>query len=338
MRTTYDIVTAYRQVPRPVRVSRPYSRYATSLLEFFVQHRTALAAHVQRVFPTVFRTDRATRMHLQTLVARKELGILRGLGTAQPNAYVLTERGLRAYRDRTATNGVAHTPHRRRRPSGGHVLHELLVTEAAIAVMEAVRLRPDLRLLWEERFGFVGQAAFRSLIPDYGFLLGHAQGRLVCLVEVSSGEESPVRLGEKLTAYGAWAASTDAQEFLMDLYRTHGAQSPRPQFRLLFIVQDRRLGHDETRLRQLLRASSALSRDMRHRLWATTVTELAASRSFDAPIWVRAKHIDLAATTAKRPVLNALPRHRLFPSSVEGSSHVAPLADHPDRVGLSARG
>lgn len=70
-RRTYDLIAPSRPQPRSKsRSSRRYSRHATSILMFFQYHRIALASHVQRQFPDLFQTDRSTRMHLQTLVAR----------------------------------------------------------------------------------------------------------------------------------------------------------------------------------------------------------------------------------------------------------------------------
>jgi protein involved in plasmid replication-relaxation len=326
---------------------RPPSPYAHDILAFFVRHRTALASHVQRQFADRLHTDRTTRWNLQRLVASKCLAVVRR-SFADPNAYTITANGWRAYHGGNGLPAAARPP--KRRPAlSSHLTHELLITEFATGLTEGVRRRSDLTVPWEDRFGFIGLPAFRTLVPDYGFLLKHAQGLLACFVEVSSGEESPTRLRQKLEAYAAWAAGSDAQTFLTDLYRQHGAREPRPHFRLLFVVQDRRSGNDTTRLRQLLREAMALPRSLRERLWATTVADLAAERSMDAPVWVRARdvqpHHEAWGTLTPRERIRSfaaafatLPRHRLFPSSVEGSSHVAPLADHPDRVGLSARG
>ncbi len=205
-----------------------------------------------------------------------------------------------------------------------------------MSLAEAVRTRSDLAIPWQERFGFIHHAAFRRLVPDYGFLLQHATGRLVCFVEVLSGEESPTRMGDRLRRYADWALLPDTEDFLADLYRRHGAVDPRPQFRLLCVVQDRRTGYDDTRLVQLLMGGRTLPRPMRDRLWAATVASLRTAASVDDPLWVRLK--DLPADSpprnrrmTPRTFVSQLPRHRMFPSREEVPD-AAPCPDHTHRV------
>ena len=353
MHTTFDLLTPYRPQPRsPVRPSRRYSRHARMLLSFFVRHRTALAVHVQRMFPDLFHTDRGTRMHLQTLIARRELDVREGHGTGVANVYCLTQRGLRVAQESDDTHAV---PDRRRPPTGSHLLHELLVTEIAVATVEAVRQRSDLAIPWEERFGFALQRAFRDLIPDYGYLLRHPQGLLACFVEVQSGEESSTRVEAKLHSYAAWATTPAAEDYLIDLYQRHGAQAARPQFRLLLVVHDRRGAVDTTRLRQCLGATLTLPRAMRHRVWFVGASDLAGAASTDAPVWVRAKDLDACDvawdTISKkerrirlRRAFPQLPRHHLFPLPTEetshgsASSHSSDGATPPRSAGPAPRG
>src|SRR5206468_329828 len=156
----------------------------------------------------------------------------------------LTQKGLRAlhHQEDAALNGIGHL--RRRLPTGSHFLHELLITEVAVSLAHAVRARTDLSLPWEKRFGLIRTPAFTDLIPDYAFLLKHPQGLIACLVEVTSGEDSPTRIGQKLTEYANWSVNPVAQEFLTDLYRRHGAKDPRPQYRLVLVVHDRKSMND----------------------------------------------------------------------------------------------
>jgi hypothetical protein len=199
-----------------------------------------------------------------------------------------------------------------------------------------------LALPWEERFRFVKHQAFRHLIPDYGFLLQHAQGLLPCFVEVVSGEESPVRMRQKLHAYTNWAGGSPAREFLAGLYRQDGIRESRTQFRLLLVAHDRRAGNDHTRLRQLLQEALSLPRTMRLRIWATTVADLAAADTLDVPIWIRAR--DLQPATAGSGyvsrqehrrfldfLLRSVPRHKLFPRP-ESSTHIPSSRLHPDAM------
>jgi hypothetical protein len=302
------------------------------ILEFFARHRTAYACHVQRQFSKLFGSHRLTRMHLQTLVAVGDLHC-RQTAIGQPNVYLVTAQGLRSHQRRADPGAILDPPPRHALPSGRHLVHELLITEIAVAIIEAARKRPDLFIPWEERFGFVRHPAFQELIPDYGFLLQHAHGLLVCLVEVFSGEESPTRMGQKLRAYDDWASGTGAQEFLTDLYRAHGAREPRPQFRLLVVAHDRRSGNDQARLAQLLLQASAVPRVMRDRIWIAAVSDLSQATSIDDPLWIRARDLHDAAVNWEslparerrrhvRAVLPTLPRHRLFPIS-EGAGHIA---------------
>jgi len=311
MRTAYDLLSFARlPIRKHLGSNRRYSRFAHAVLQFLAEHRTALAAHVQRQFPDLFLTDRAVRMHLQTLVASGELELRQSPSLGNANVYLARP---------------AMGEPRRTRPSGSHLLHELLITEFAVSLAEAVRQRPDLALPWEERFGFDREGAFRSLVPDYAFLLQHAQGLLACFVEVFSGEDSPMRIGQKLAKYAAWVSEPQVASFLIDLQARHGVRTAGPHFRLLLVIHERRTGHDHTRLRQILRETLTLSRAMRQRIWLAAVTELAADKSVDAPIWYRARdvdslvsHWDQLAQIERRAVLrytfSRLPRHRLFPS------------------------
>lgn len=343
MRTTYDLTTSlHPRSQASTRSPRRYSRHAQTILSFFSEHRTALAVHVQRQFRNLFGTDRTTRMHLQTLVARNHLAVLSGRGIGQANVYLLTERGLRTLQRHAAETADDERRPRRHLPTGSHLTHELLITELAVSLTDAIRTRPDLTLPWAARFDLTEHDAFRSLVPDYAFLLKHAQGLLACFVEVFSGEESPTRIGQKLQAYATWAVSPETQDFLVDLYRTHGAEQPRPHFRLLIVAHDRRTGNDQSRLRQILAQALSLPRAMRQRLWAVTVADLAAARNIDAPVWFRARDLEprdaewdsLPRAERRRRftmLYRSLPRHRLFPS-LEDQSHDASLEHQPDRL------
>ena len=262
---------------------RRYSRHAGALLTFFGEHRTALANQVQRYFPEQLPLDRTTRLHLQSLVANGDLAITRARELGQPNVYRITAVGLSA----AAVDSRCTTERRLRRPAGSHLLHELLITEVAVMLREAEAKRSDLAIVWRQRFDLRAEPAFTSIVPDYAFLFRSGSGQLAALTEVSCGEESTTRLAQKLLNYAEWASSSASQEFLLNLYRDHGAQRPRPRFRLVFVVQNRRSGRDEIRLRQVLKASSAIPALAVSRLWITTVDRLSRSGSFDAQIWNR---------------------------------------------------
>ncbi len=319
MAATFNIAAATPARPRATKAtSRRYSRYAGRLLAFCARHRTVVADHVTRQFRDLVGGDRNTRLHLQTLVARGELTVRREHGTGRPNVYLITARGLRSAGD---VGG------RHRLPSGSHVTHELLITETAVSVGECVRARSDLSLLWDARFELAQHSAFAGIVPDYAFLFAQPQGRLLCLVEVSSGVESATRLGEKVDQYAEWSESNKGRRFMTDLYRRFGAKDPRPVFRLLFLVQNRRTGKDDSRLAELLNEVVRRPTGLERRVWATTVTSLSEAGSVDGAIWMRGDEVRknlrewerLPKNARRRYVsrqLDALPHHRLFPPGV----------------------
>jgi hypothetical protein len=240
--------------------------------------------------------------------------------------YSLTQKGLHAIYEHEDSDFDALRQLRRRSPTGSHFLHELLITEVAVSLTEAVHPRSDLSLPWEERFGLIGTPAFTDLIPDYAFLLKQTQALLVCFVEVISGEDSPTRIGQKLTEYANWSVNPVTREFLTDLYRRHGAENPRLQYRLLLVAHDRRSTSDRGRIRQILWQTLSLPQPMRQRIWIASVAELGGAPSIDAPLWIRAKDMDVhipgCQTQSQRKqrqmfhtIVHGLPRHRLFPSA-----------------------
>jgi hypothetical protein len=172
--------------------------------------------------------------------------------------------------------------------------------------------------------------AFRDIIPDYAFLFACGGGMLACLAEVLSGEESTKRIEEKLKKYESWEKTAEAQDFLTTIYRWFGARDPRPYFRALFVVQNRRTGNDNVRLRQLVRITLSLPPTIQRRVWIATVQDLETASSVNAPIWICGQ--DLAASeSSKDAVLRSLrcpsrsgststfPRRRLFPFRDEQS-------------------
>ena len=245
---------------------RRYSRHADKILSFMALHRVAMADQVQRRFKGIFHSDRMARLHLQTLVEAGDLGIDRVRAVGQPKIYRITTQCLKRL-----ANGDSRAP----RPNlvrsstvlGNHLLHELMITEVGVQVCTAVQARLDLQLHWMDRFGLIGRPEFVGLIPDFAFLFQHGTGMLVCLIEVSCGEESPRRLEEKLQHYAAWAGTDLGQSFLTKTYRLFGAAAPRPQFRLVFVVQNRRTGNDMARLKQTILAGVKSSPDSLRRLW-----------------------------------------------------------------------
>ena len=265
------------------RSARPYSALAERLLRYFVVHRTATANQVLRYFPQCFGTLRSVRMHLQTLAAAGDLEVVRNCGVGGPNIYLVTGRGLRNASDCGAETG----PARRRRPSGSHLPHELLITEFATLLHESARQLRGIEIPWEERFGFHFNPCFQGLVPDYAFLTNQSEGQLASFVEVSSGEDSTTRLRQKLAAYTAWSQCDETRQFLLELYSRHGAARPRPQFRLLCIMHNRRGFSDNRSVEQLVRAATDAPPGFRRRIWCTTAAALATAGNLSAPIWIR---------------------------------------------------
>jgi hypothetical protein len=295
--------------------ARRLSEFSRELLGFFFLHRTATARQVQRAFSNRFGTERAVRMHLQTLARHGLLEALRGHARTGPNVYVMTAKGLQAIGEDTALGQVS-----RRRSTGSHFEHELLITELAVR-LEAEARKRQIQIPWKERFELARHACFGTLIPDYGFLFIHSQGRQVCFVEASSGEESTTRLQQKLEAYAVWSETRESREFLTRLYLNSGAREPRATFRCLWIMHNRLPGGDDLRLRQLAYAASQLTAEQRSRVWCTTAASL-----FSAPLtprWVRLS--DLEGVLSQRPTnrewqrqvarrLASAARHGLFPT------------------------
>lgn len=221
-------------------------------------------------------------MHLQTLAAAGDLQVIRG-PVNTPNVYLITGRGLR----NAGNENMDLVPARRRRPTGSHLPHELLITEIAVLLKEAVRKLPKFAVPWQERFGFRRHECFGGLVPDYAFLLKHTGGLSVCFVEVSSGEESTTRFREKLLAYQLWSDTDVAQQFLVELYRTHGASQLCPQFRLLCVMHSRLGQSDDARLLQLVDAAAGIDPGMRRRIWCTTAELVGKSKDLAGSIWLR---------------------------------------------------
>ena len=300
---------------------RLYSRYGQEVLEFFAMHRAALASQVRRQFPSYFGADRTVRLHLQTMVEAGELVKAQRQGIGEADVYLITAKGLRR-----ASPSIEAGEYRRwrRRQTASHLQHELLITELAVSTTEAAARRRDLALPWQARFSLGSEPRLRLLVPDYGFLFKHASGQMICLVEVSSGEDSPTRIREKLLKYTIWSDSAEGGEFLVELYQRNGAKNARSQFRLLLVLQDRRTGNDAARLRQAAAAAIELEPAMQSRLWLTTVQQLTEQGSAASAVWIRgsdlmtaAGHL-LAVSGRERSrlldgELRALPLHQLFP-------------------------
>ena len=134
------------------------------------------------------------------------------------------------------------------------------------------------------------------LIPDAMFLFRHTGGGMVCcFVEMDNGTINEKQIREKYARYLAWSQSAAGKQYLIDLYRRHGASEPRPTFRLLVIARSRTGKDDQQRMLELCGPVAKLPAAMQDRLWFTTV---AAMRSYqddplplDAAIWHRGRDV-----------------------------------------------
>src|SRR6185369_7109199 len=152
----------------------------------------------------------------------------------------------------------------RARPEGysaEHVLHELLTTELLLNVWEAAQVELGFELLQIERRSIPSQRGFAiktkvretSLEPDAWFVYRReGKGMMCCFCELDAGTMTRHQLGAKFWRYDSWARSSRGREFLVDIYRRHGAQNPHPGFRILAVTCDRQKSNDHRRLEMLL--------------------------------------------------------------------------------------
>ena len=59
------------------------------------------------------------------------------------------------------------------------------------------------------------------------------------------------QIRKKYARYLAWSQSFGGKQYLIDLYRHHGATDPRPTFRLLVIARSRTGQDDQQRMLEL---------------------------------------------------------------------------------------
>jgi protein involved in plasmid replication-relaxation len=290
MPTAYDIAGVQYSAPTnepagetPWRLN--YSIHAGSILPFLAFHRVALASQVQRAFPHSFASDRSVRRHLQTLVDAKDLTCLTYDDPRRPNIYVITDQGLDRACDYLPVVPECIPAHHEE-PTGDHVLHELLVTQVAVARYEFFRGNGAYRHLWEERYGLHSIPAFADVVPDYAQAFRGPHGSLFDFVEVLSGERSITRVQEKLRKWADWSENAEARQFLIDSYRRFGAANPKPVFRLTIVVHNRKVvGTDQGWERQILSATFSLPPELQQRIWTTTNAALRHTDSIDSHVW-----------------------------------------------------
>ena len=160
-----------------------------------------------------------------------------------------------------------------------------------------------------------------------------------CLVELDNGTMNKKKIRAKYAGYLAWSQSAAGKQYLIDLYRRHGATEPRPTFRLLVIARSRTGKDDQQRMLELCRPLAKLSAAMQDRFWFTTVAALRSCQDdllpLDVAIWRRGRDVDplrkmLVAGSTRRekeavpwPDCATIQLHKLFPERPPESPPIA---------------
>jgi hypothetical protein len=274
---------------------RPVERpHWPRILAFVYRNRFAVASQIQRRFADVFKSARTTRRHLDELELLGYLGVAPARGTSPlfPKIYYVTGRGVRYLRGCLEKQGksweATRVDRRGRHAREGYgaekLLHEIMTTEFLLTVWQQEQKNPDLKILTMQRRSLVKHSAFRftmngryaQLIPDAMFLTQHLAGMVCYFVEMDTGTMNRKQLMAKFNRYVTWANSIAGQQYLLDLYRRHGAQEPRAVFRLLVIVKDRSNTDDRRRLKQFASVVKKLPESLKKRLWLTSVSKIQA--------------------------------------------------------------
>lgn len=329
-RTAWELSELIRPVAGPrsrgdSRQRRRLKPYYPQIVLYVFRSRFATGYQIARRFPEHLPSERTMHRRLAHMV---ELGVLetanvRSTAPYFPHVYLATAKGIRWVKRIADQQGLTFTvsaaeEKRERGRALDSILHELLLTELDLAAHQTVRSRGDLSLPMTERryyrqdrrLTFTYQGVKRHLIPDAGFLLGvKRQGSaaggtspnadfatLFHAVEMDNATMSLPRFLDKLRHYELWSLSEQGQQYLVDLYRQHGASNPRASFRLLIVCHDKaklHSGGDQRRQLDLFIQCLELSSEMRDRIWMTTVDHLRRHQSDDpplaAPLWLRVR-------------------------------------------------
>ena len=234
------------------------------IVAYVYRNRFAIASQIQRRFSHLLKSDRTTRRHLAELEALGYLAIVptRGTSPLWPKTYFCTSAGARRLRRSLDARGKpGHVIRVDRSRSEGysadHVLHELLTTELLLNIWEFTQAESGFELLQTERRsipsqpGFAIEARGRSgrLEPDAWFVYRQeGKGMMSCFCELDAGTMTKDQLKAKFWRYESWATSCRGREFLVDLYRKHGAENPHATFRILAVACDREQNNDHRRI------------------------------------------------------------------------------------------
>lgn len=308
------LLQAPTHLHRRSRLKRGRERgHYMGILSFVHRNHFVIAQQVQRRFPSHLRSSRTTRRHLEEL---ESLGYLatapaRGVSPLFPKVYFVPAKGLRRLQKALAGQGRpwrASRVDRKGRHAGEgftaeHLLHEILISEFMLALWQTTQARSDLELLTTQRRSLTRHPAFvcrvdgrqTRVMPDALFLVRQAgAGMICCLVEVDLGTMTPKQLRSKFRRYDSWAQSEAGNNFLLDLYRKHGATNPRPAFRILVAAKDRDGTNDLGRATAIGAAAARWPR-VTSSLWLTTLAHLRAIQGavepLNGPIWYRGRDI-----------------------------------------------
>jgi Replication-relaxation len=321
-----------RTIAKPAKM-RPH--YA-AILAYVYRNRFAIGFQIQRRFPSILRSERTVRRHLEELESLGFLDVVptRGLGPNFPKVYYVTAAGVRTLRKSLDAKGTAWQPtrfdragrQRREGYSAEIVVHELLTTEFLLSVRETVERRSDLELLTVQRRSLKRHPSFQvtigrhqtRLIPDAMFLFRQEhRGMCCCFLELDNGTMNAKQIRRKFARYAAWAQSSSGQQYLIDLYGRQGAKEPKPKFRLLMIARSRIGLDDERRMAELLMASRRAPKGIDERLWLTTVAALARHQheelALSESLWLRASEENgLVNSSSIHHLVGPSSRHPLF--------------------------
>ena len=132
-----------------------------------------------------------------------------------------------------------------------------------------------------------------------------------------------------ISEYERWEQSPAAQQFLLDLYRSHGAKNPQPEYQVHCILESSSWKHtDAWKERMTMMQTFKVSPRTQGRVWTTTKEAMESVRaeglSINQPIWHRGKDLlgekrdrwlqarDGTRTRLLDSYMKTLPRYPLF--------------------------
>lgn len=289
-----------------------------NVLRFFSMHRIATANLIQRTWPQDFPYHKKTMRCLRSLVDRGLLRERRPVSKFDDIIFTITEDGYRYCRDLPGID-LGAIPYRYEEPTGKQADHELLITQTAVLLYEYAMTRSGLRILEDGRFGNEG-GVFSTKIPDYRFLSEDANGKMFRIVEVVSGLESSSDIRAMFEGWDAWSQTEEAKQYLLSLYRRHGAMHPVPEFRVTCIIHSRNWKYtDAWKERLTLQQTLYVSPQLQGRVETATLDALSAAIDNDLginhPVWHRGN--DLLGDVRRRWLSADAPHARVFDREVQ---------------------